>query len=61
MDSRCFESGFHLVVDLIALLLKMKVMHGIDPHHVIVTIAIQVFIHYVNIQLFVVHIVYRFG
>ena len=30
-------------------------MYGINHYHVIVAIAIQVFIHYVNIQLFVVH------
>ena len=30
-------------------------MYGIDHYQVIVAIAIQVYIHYVNIQLFVVH------
>ena len=30
-------------------------MHGIDQHHVIVTIAMQDFIQYVNVQLFVVY------
>ena len=46
IGSKCSESGFYLIVDLIALLLKTAIMYVIDHYHVIATIAIQLFIHY---------------
>ena len=56
--SKCLESGLYLIVDLIALVFKMPIMYGIDRYHVIATIAIQVFVQYVNIKLFVVHMLH---
>ena len=53
------ENGLYpMVIDLIALLLKILIMHGIDHHNVIATIATWVFVHFVNIQLLVVCMVH---
>ena len=59
--SKRLESGLYLIVDLIALLLKIPIMYGIDQHYIIVMIAIQVFMHYENIQLLVVHMLHILG
>ena len=59
--NKCLEGGFHLIFDLIALLLKISIMSGIDPYRVIAMIAIKFITHCVNIQLFMMHIVHVLG
>ena len=56
MRNKCLENGFNpMVINLIALSLKIPTVYGIGHHNVIAKIAIYVFMHFVNIQLLVVH------
>ena len=59
MGNECLKNGFYLmVIDLIALLSKVLIGHGMDHHDVLATIAIYVFMHFVNVQL--VHVFHKF-
>ena len=41
MGNKCLENGFYLMgIDLIALLLKISIKHGIDHQKIIATIAL---------------------
>ena len=57
IGNECLEKGFYpMVIELIALSLKVPIIQGVGHQNVTATIAICVFMHLVNTQLLMVHV-----